>query len=461
MRFGIFYEHQLPRPWAEDSESTLIENALDQCELADKLGFDYVWEVEHHFLEEYSHSSAPEVFLAALSQRTKRIRLGHGIVQTPPPFNHPARVAERIAMLDLVSGGRVDFGTGESSSEAELGGFGIDPTDKRAMWEEGLRVALRCMTEDPFTGHAGKFVSMPPRNVVPKPKQRPHPPVWIACSRRETIHLAAQNGIGALSFAFINPEEANQWVTDYYSTIENEAIPIGDAVNVNLAIVTPLMCAPTEDLALERGVEGGNFFGYSLAHYYIFGKHRPGITDVWAEYIERRADAGYSPEAVIEAAKNPDRLGAKVVEEGISGLRGAVGSPDQIRDFLRRYEEVGVDQVIFVSQAGNNKHEHIMESMELFASKVMPEFVDRCESGEKAKAKRLAPIIEAAMARKPKSDHPPLADENYAFPAIPMGLADRMGNDQFYSILDQVGQQAAIGNLDGFIADIAANNPFT
>src|SRR6266545_3429076 len=173
MRFGIFYEHQLPRPWAPGDEHRLLTDALEQVELADRLGIDYLWLVEHHFLEEYSHSSAPEVFLAAASQRTKNIRLGHGIVQTPPPFNHPARVAERIAMLDLVSDGRVDFGTGESSSEAELGGFGIDPERKRELWEEGLRVAIRCMTEVPFTGVDGAHVTMPQRNVVPKPVQKP------------------------------------------------------------------------------------------------------------------------------------------------------------------------------------------------------------------------------------------------------------------------------------------------
>src|SRR5437763_3386605 len=171
MKFGIFYEHQLPRPWEEDSERQLIQDALEQVELADKLGFHTVWEVEHHFLEEYSHSSAPEVFLAAVSQRTRNIRLGHGIVQTPPPFNHPARIAERVSTLDLLSDGRVDFGTGEASSEAELGGFGIEPEDKRAMWEEGLRVALRWMSETPFTGHDGRFGTMPPRNVLPKPMQ--------------------------------------------------------------------------------------------------------------------------------------------------------------------------------------------------------------------------------------------------------------------------------------------------
>src|SRR6266487_317295 len=135
MRFGIFYEHQLPRPWGEGDEHRLLSDALEQVELADRVGIDYVWEVEHHFLEEYSHSSAPEVFLAAASQRTQRIRLGHGIVQTPPPFNHPARVAERVAMLDLVSHGRVEFGTGESSSQSEMGGFGVDRDEKRAQWD--------------------------------------------------------------------------------------------------------------------------------------------------------------------------------------------------------------------------------------------------------------------------------------------------------------------------------------
>jgi hypothetical protein len=121
MKFGIFYEHQLPRPWNDGDEHRLFQEALDQVELADKLGIDYAWEVEHHFLEEYSHSSAPEIFLAACSQRTRKIRLGHGICLMPPKYNHPARVAERIATLDLVSNGRVEFGTGESASLMELG----------------------------------------------------------------------------------------------------------------------------------------------------------------------------------------------------------------------------------------------------------------------------------------------------------------------------------------------------
>jgi alkanesulfonate monooxygenase SsuD/methylene tetrahydromethanopterin reductase-like flavin-dependent oxidoreductase (luciferase family) len=143
MRFSLFYEHQLPRPWSEDSERRLLEDALEQIVVAERAGFDRIWEVEHHFLEEYSHSSAPEVFLAAASQRTERIRLGHGIVQLQPGVNHPARVAERVATLDLVSRGRVDFGTGEGSSAGELGGFLIDRTQKHAQWEDALDAITR------------------------------------------------------------------------------------------------------------------------------------------------------------------------------------------------------------------------------------------------------------------------------------------------------------------------------
>ena len=452
MKFGLFYEHQLPRPWDDDSEHTLLQQALEQCEFADSLGIDYVWEVEHHFLEEYSHSSAPEIFLAAVSQRTKRMRLGHGIVQTPPAFNHPARVAERIATLDLVSGGRVDFGTGESSSEAELGGFLIDPFEKRPMWEEGLRVALRCLTETPFTGHAGKYVTMPPRNVVPKPRQKPHPPVWVACSRRDTIYLAAEKGIGALTFAFIDPEDARHWVTDYYTTLAEKGVPIGDAVNANVAAVTTLMCHRDEDEALQRGLEGANFFGYSLAHYYIFGRHHPGVTDVWAEYQRRRGEHGYDPDAVRAAAANAERLGAKAVAGGIGGLRGAVGTPEQIRQFLRRYEEAGVDQVIFISQAGKNRHEHIMESLDLLGHEILPEFQERDARAEREKAQRLAPVIETVMARKPASDHPPLPAPDYEFPAIPRAEADRAGLDAFHRYLDTVAEESVQGDLSAIDA---------
>ena len=191
MKFGLFYELQLPKPydadqWDPDAERRIYHEMLDQCELADQLGFDYVFEVEHHFLEEYSHSSAPEMMLAALSQRTKKMRLGHGIVLTPPAYNPPARVAERIAALDLLSNGRAEFGTGESASHMELGGFGVDRGLKKSMWEEATAEITNMMVQTPYPGFEGEYFSMPERNVVPKPLQKPHPPLWVAASRRET-----------------------------------------------------------------------------------------------------------------------------------------------------------------------------------------------------------------------------------------------------------------------------------
>jgi alkanesulfonate monooxygenase SsuD/methylene tetrahydromethanopterin reductase-like flavin-dependent oxidoreductase (luciferase family) len=414
MKFGIFYEHQLPRPWEEGSEHKLLKDALDQVELADKLGIDYVWEVEHHFLEEYSHSSAPEVFLAAASQRTSRIRLGHGIVQLPLGFNHTARVAERVATLDLLSDGRVEFGTGESSSEAELGGFEVDRNTKRDQWEEALDAVTRMFVEEPFAGIQGKYLTMPPRNVVPKPLQKPHPPLWVACSRRETIHLAATKGIGALSFSFIEPAQAKEWVDDYYATVQSElCVPGGFAVNPQVACVIPFMCHEDEETAIDRGLDGGHFFGYSLGHYYVFGNHIPGKTNVWDEFQERRSLLGFDRNV---AAQTGQVLGAQLLQEGLGSLRGAIGTPDQIRELIRGYEAAGVDQLIFVSQAGKNKHEHICESLELFAREVMPEFQDRADAHDKQKMERLARAIEAAMARRTAARE---VDPNYAFNALP------------------------------------------
>jgi alkanesulfonate monooxygenase SsuD/methylene tetrahydromethanopterin reductase-like flavin-dependent oxidoreductase (luciferase family) len=407
VRFGIFYEHQNPRPWeSERSEHTLLKDALEQVELADRLGFDSVWEVEHHFLEEYSHSSAPEVFLAAAAARTKRIRLGHGIVQIPPAVNHPARVAERVATLDLVSDGRVEFGTGESSSAAELGGFLVDRTRKREMWEDAMDAIARMFVEEPFAGWESEFWRMPPRNVVPKPLQKPHPPLWVACSRRETIQFAARNGIGALSFSFVEPEDAGKWVEEYYALIESaECVPVGFDVNPNVAVVLPMMLHEDEATAIEIGIDGAHFFGYSLAHYYGMGRHQPGRTVVWDEFLANRDERGFA-RSIVTPDDAP--LGVKIMQHGLGSLRGAIGTPEQVLDLCRRYEAVGVDQVIFVLQAGPNRHEDICRSLELFAERVIPAFAEDRARAEAAKAERLAPATERALARRsPPREAPP------------------------------------------------------
>ena len=375
MQFGIFYEHQLPRPWGEDSEYRLLQEALDQVELADRLGIDYAWEVEHHFLEEYSHSSAPEVFLAACSQRTKQIRLGHGIVLMPSNFNHPARVAERIATLDLISDGRVEWGTGSSSSRSELEGFGINPQQKHVMWEESVREAAKMMVMEPYLGFRGQSFTMPMRNVVPKPLQKPHPPLWLACSSRETIKIAARYGMGALTFAFIDPKSAKHWVDEYYETFRQECNPIGRTVNPNIAIVAGFMLHEESEEAIRRGAENFQFFGYALSHFYISGSHVPGRFHIWEDF-QRNKPTRYEPTV-------------------------GIGSPDQVCRHLEALEAAGVDQVVFVQPAGNNQHEHICESLELFAEQVMPAFKERHEGHQQRKADSLAASMEQAMARVP------------------------------------------------------------
>lgn len=354
MKFGIFYELQLPRPWEAGGELRLYQNALDQVELADRLGYDYAWEVEHHFLEEYSHSPAPEVFLGAASQRTKQIRLAHGIMQlTTSP---PARVAERIAALDLVSRGRVEFGMGESASSTELEPFGRAFEEKRAVWEDAVR-AIIPMFRDGGCEYHGPYFDFPLRNVVPKPVQKPHPPLWCACSQLETIEMAGRRGLGALAFQFLSAEAAHAWVHAYYNAFTKRQEKLADYVtNPNLALTSYFMCAPTDDEARRRA-DGIPFFQFALRFYGLSPtreRPKPGEVNLWDEYEKwKRAN----PEGLARA---------------LSG--GLIGSPETIRRKLRRFESSHIDQVIFLNQAGKNTHEHICESLELFASKVMPEF---------------------------------------------------------------------------------------
>jgi alkanesulfonate monooxygenase SsuD/methylene tetrahydromethanopterin reductase-like flavin-dependent oxidoreductase (luciferase family) len=392
-------------PKGED-EHTVFQQALEQGELADKLGFDCWWQVEHHFLEEYAHSSAPEVFLAALSQRTKNIRLGHGIVAALPAYNHPARIAERLGTLDLVSNGRVEFGSGETASSSELDGFGIDRTTKRQQWEEVVPQIARMMYQEPYPGFQGEYFSMPARNVIPKPLQKPHPPLWVACSQKSTIEMAGERGIGALSFAFIETDEAREYVDLYYNALERCTNPLGLAANANIAIVTGLLCHEDEQTALDRGVDGFHFFFYTLQHFYLFGTHEPARTNLKEDFDLNREERGLRP---LTATGKP------LTTRQNDSLRGAIGTPDQIIEYLRRFEEAGVDEVIFFGKAGSTKHEWVCESMELFAKEVMPEFKERRPQAQARKAERLAPVLERIERHIDVEKHPE-AEPVIAFP---------------------------------------------
>ena len=365
MKFGIFYEHQLPRPWQSDGEYRIVQQSLDQIELADRLGYHYAWEVEHHFLEEYSHSSAPEVFLAAASQRTNQIRLGHGIIQLTT--NHPARVAERVSTLDLVSNGRVELGIGEGSTTTELHPFDRRFRDKREVWIDAVRALIPMFGEGGVEYHGPHF-DFPLRNVLPKPLQKPHPPLWVACSQRDTIASAGGWGMGALGFQFVSADEAHAWVAAYYNAYTKRLERLADyATNPNLAVVCGFMCCPTDEEAHVKA-DGWTFFAFALRFYSTRKPGEPGAIDLWGEYQAFRRTPQF--------------------EKMHAG--GLIGSPETIRTKLRKFEASHVDQVILLNQAGRNTHEDICASLELFAAEVMPEFVGRHGEHEEWKRKVLA-----------------------------------------------------------------------
>ncbi len=400
MKFGLFYELQLPKPldqdqWDPDAERRIYHEMLDQVELADKLGFDYVFEVEHHFLEEYSHSSAPELMMAALSQRTKNIRLGHGIVLTPPPYNPPARVAERIAALDILSTGRAEFGTGESSSDMELGGFNVQRGLKKAMWEEATREIANMMVQTPYPGFQGEYFSMPERNVVPKPVQKPHPPMWVAASRRETTMVAARLGIGSLGFGFETPEELGERAEEYYRLVREECMPIGHAINPGLAVLSSFMCAKTDEEAVRRSANGPGFFSYSLGYYYnpaTGGRHQPGRQNIYRRFMDQPIEdrdgrrtlqsARLMTQAEIAEKEPEDEVQRALFRAARSGQ--AIGTADTIRKNIKRYEDKHLDVLVLTAQSGDRKHEDIMEAIELFGKHVLPEFKERHETEHRA-----------------------------------------------------------------------------
>lgn len=389
MQFGVFYELQLPKPWTADDERQLFHDALAQVELADRLGIDYAWAVEHHFLEEYSHCASPEIFLAAAAARTKDIRIGHGIRQVIPNYNHPARTAEGLASLDIISNGRLQFGIGEGATRLELHGFGIPAREKRAMALEAGEQIANMLAMTPYPGYEGKYFSMPCRNIVPKPVQKPHPPMWMACTNRDTIRVAARNGIGALAFSFLDPEEARSWSKIYYDIIRSEeCVPLGHSVNANIAMVTAFSLHHDRETAIRQGQEGFEFFGFAMRQL-VAEDVKPGHTTIWEDF---QASRKVREDEMVEASRN-------AAAESFKHAPG-IGTPDDFRRLVRGFEEAGVDQIILLQQAGRNTHAQICDSLQLFADEVLPEFKARQAEKAARKAAELAPYIEAALARK-------------------------------------------------------------
>jgi alkanesulfonate monooxygenase SsuD/methylene tetrahydromethanopterin reductase-like flavin-dependent oxidoreductase (luciferase family) len=372
MKFDLLYELQMPKPHDADSEYRCYHEALEQIVLADRLGYDTVWEVEHHFLTEFAHSSAPEVFLAAVSQRTKNIRLGHGVTLLPHKFNHPIRVAERVAALDLLSDGRVEFGTGRSSG-FEQAGFEIDPAVSRDMWQESLEIIPRMWTEDPFE-YDGRFVKIPPRSIIPKPRQKPHPPIWAAATSPQTWELAGKNGIGILGLTiFVSVPQLAERVKAYREALRHVK-PVGKFVNGKVGAFTIVHVAETREEAIANGGADAAMNYLLYAFRVLGGFADPSGRGMQREYADLEVQS--TPYRDLIAKEYPliakMQKGECTFDELDAEDMVIVGDVDHCARKVERYKQAGLDHFISLMQADRIPHAKVVRSIELFAKEIMP-----------------------------------------------------------------------------------------
>ncbi|MGH7781950.1 MAG: LLM class flavin-dependent oxidoreductase [Candidatus Binataceae bacterium] len=360
MEFALQYEIQKSRPHYEGFMYDIYHQATEQVRLADVLGYHSVWTVEHHFLAEWSYSSAPEVWYGALSQVTNHIRLGHGVCLLPIPFNHPVRVAERIAVLDIMSNGRVECGTGRSITEQELGGFNINPEDSRPMWEEAVSQLPKMWTQEVYEGFEGKYFKMPPREIIPKPIQKPHPPMWLASTQPSTWEVAGSKGIGALGFGISEPGVIDGLIKIYKKAIAN-CEPVGSFVNDRTAAATICVCAPTREEAKVIAKEAIDFTTRKGAELFTpFAKQ------------EVKGYEYYKKMAELAVASADYRLSLADLDKRIEKGAVMVGDPEDCLRVAKVYESAGIDLLLMLVQVGSVPHEKVMQTIDLIGKHVMP-----------------------------------------------------------------------------------------
>jgi alkanesulfonate monooxygenase SsuD/methylene tetrahydromethanopterin reductase-like flavin-dependent oxidoreductase (luciferase family) len=357
MEFGLFVQAHVPKHEVNqdpvNAEHDRLMRELDLAIHCDRNNFKYVWSVEHHFLEEYSHISASEIFLPYVAARTERIHVGSAIWNLTPPVNHPARTAERVAMLDHLSEGRFEFGTGRGSSSTEFKGFGIPDGDTtKAMFDESLREILRMWRDDSYS-YDGTYFSMPERNVLPKPYTKPHPPLWVACGSPSTFEKAARLGMGALCFSMGSPKDFEPLIKVYKDNIKH-AEPIGAYVNDNVACVTQLVCMEDGRAARKLACNMGNMYHVSLVFRYLDTIARPPGIPEWPNLI---------PEPTLEQ-----------LEERIKSGQRIVGTPEECAKNVQQYADIGCDQIIFGILASTQTQQQARNSVELFGKYVVPQF---------------------------------------------------------------------------------------
>jgi alkanesulfonate monooxygenase SsuD/methylene tetrahydromethanopterin reductase-like flavin-dependent oxidoreductase (luciferase family) len=370
MDFGIFYEIQVNSPLKHrEREYQAFHDVMNQVVRAEEAGFTHFWTVEHHFQVGFAHSSAPEVLYGAISQRTSKIRIGHAVVLLPFPYNHPVRVAERVATLDILSNGRVEVGTGRSATQVELGGFGIPYKETRARWEEALEVITKIWkSPDGTFAHKGQYYDIPERTVVPMPIQKPHPPMWVACTGEDTHELAGRLGLGLLSFTLlVSPAKLGQRVRAYRAAVK-QAKPYGAFVNNKAGAFALTHVADTDKQAREEADRA--FMSYvnttlrvnsaviEAKKTGIDPKETPGapLPDLPRQY------EGLDPSKVTIDS---------LVDNGMC----VCGSPDTVIKQLERLQkEAQLDQFLAMMQFWSIPHEKTMHAIDLFGKYVIPHF---------------------------------------------------------------------------------------
>lgn len=359
MDISLIYELETADK-SEEGVRRTYEQCLEQVLLADELGYRAVWFTEHHFLEGFSYSPAPEVFLGYLAAKTKRIRLGHAIVLLPFRINHPLRVAERIAVLDILSNGRVEFGGGRAISESELTAFGVDPEETRPQWEEALRMLPKMWTQETFAWPS-ETLPIPERKVIPKPVQKPHPPMSVACTQPSTIQFAAKHGLGVLGFG-IGQGQSNEYVQMYREAIKN-AEPIGEFVNNRFALWVHTLCAPTDEEALA--IQGPNFKLYSEQ-----------VRSLFAPWIDGKPPNSYAW-FMQHFAEQYNQMQSIAMEDIVKAGGACIGSPETCLRVLQYLSDAGVDEALLFMQSFTTPHETVMRSIELIAKEVKPRLKER------------------------------------------------------------------------------------
>ncbi len=367
MKFSIIYEAQtvLTDP---ATEFQMFHDTIDQCLLAEKVGFDTVWAVEHTALPQYAHMSAPETFLAYLAGRTTTLGIGHGVVCLPPAMNHPVKVAERIATLDILSKGRVHFGMGKGGTQQEAGTFGYNLADLPPMIEESMYLIPKIMTQE-FIEHHGTYVQIPRRPIYPKPYQKPHPPIYMATTKPDTLALAGSRGIGALVLGFGGPPDVKQKNAIYREAYKNRTADkqVGFNPIEHLAALCPAVVLDDKDRARRVGLRGQRFFVESLAHWYNDGPP-PNTDDLDAS----------EHEAALEKMSSA-RLSSETITTGHSYVSSSVaadayGNVDNCINYVEQLFEAGADEILFLVQMGTVPHELTMETIRNIGERVIPHF---------------------------------------------------------------------------------------